>query len=47
MKNNYRQTFVAVRLMTYIHIKRKLLIFYLKKLYENMSKKSNKENNDF
>ena len=47
MKNNYRQTFVVVRLMTYIHIKRTLLIFYLKKLYKSMLKKSNKENNDF
>ena len=47
MKNNYRQTFVVVRLMTYILIKRTLLIFYLKKLYKNMLKKSNKENNDF
>ena len=34
MKNNYHQTFVVVRLMTYIHVKLTLFICYLFRLYK-------------
>ena len=39
IKNNYYQTFVVVRLMTYIHVKLTLFIFYLFRLYKTHVKK--------
>ena len=34
MKNNYHQIFVAIRLMTYIHVKLTLFTCYLFRLYK-------------
>ena len=39
MKNNYHQTFVVVRLMTYAHVKLTLFICYLFRLYKKHVKK--------
>ena len=39
MKNNYHQTFVVIRLMTYIHVKLTLFVIYLDYI-KSMLKKS-------
>ena len=39
MKNNYHQTFVVVRLITYSHVKLTLFICYLFRLYKKHVKK--------
>ena len=44
MKNNYHQTFVVVRLMTYAHVKLTLFICYLFILYKKHVKKGSEIN---
>ena len=47
MENNYYQTFVAVHLKAYGHVKLTLFIYYLFRLYKKHIKKRVRDKNDF